>query len=187
MWKPQVYARAEYDITKRESQFKLRGNEYFHDVHLVADTLDVTYSGRMIRVEPPLEFETEWLFIEGKMDRQRGEKDTLDIRWKLHTSKPWYRVDLAIKTDTLDISAVESDWVFKHDGNRLAFSWFADPPEEIDFHARIAVEPGARLIREVRGNYPEPPIPLTVTSNLANVRYRTIVTRTDTLMAYTPP
>ncbi len=49
--------------------------------------------------------------------------------------------------------------------------------------AGFVVNPRARLIRKLTATYLQPPLPVTVTSSLASVSYRTKVVLTDTVRA----
>ena len=116
----------------------------------------------------------------------RGEKDTVNINWLLTSNHPWYRTILKIQVDTLEISDVHSDLIFNHQKDWLTFTWYADPPDTLPVATRFTMHPGAKLRREVSATFPEMPMPINVTAELADVRYRTTVTYRDTVDIGTP-
>ena len=182
LWRPMIQVKAEYDIFKEESKLEIAGNEYFHQVQVTTDSLQEIFDGRIHKIELPQTFSADWIKITGTESIMNGEKDTVNFDWVMTSSQPWYHASLRIEADTLDISNVISDLIFKHKDNRVTFSWFADPPETLNVSAKFVVETGAKIIRKVTGIYPDMPIPITVTSDLADIRYRTEVVYSDTLV-----
>ncbi len=182
MWRPFIHVNAKYDISKQESELVIVGNEFLRDVSVKSDTLEEHLHGRFNRKELPIDFKAEWFHIHGKETVTPGDRDTLDVRWHITSDRDWYRLALSLEVDTLEVYDFQSDLEFAHDKDRVRISWFADPPDNVPVEARFSVHPGARLIRKVTAYYPEMPVPIQVSSPLGNVRYRTTVTRTDTLL-----
>ncbi|HEX9971104.1 MAG TPA: hypothetical protein VGD14_03450, partial [bacterium] len=181
MWRPLIQAKAEYDICKKESKLEVIGNEYFHRMQVTTDSLQKNFDGRIHKTELAQSFSADWIDISGTETITGSEKDTVSIDWVMTSSQPWYRASLRIAVDTLEISDVTSDLAFTHNEERVTFSWFADPPETLHVTAKFVMEPGAKIIRKVTGIYPVMPMPIAVTSDLADVRYRTEVVYSDTL------
>jgi hypothetical protein len=180
-WRASVRVNADYKMNSGESKLLLLGNEYFRNVHVVADTLSRHYDARIHKAELPLSFTADWINVSGSNSVLSGEKDTVVVKWQLTSLRPWYQASLKIQVDTLEIGDISTNLAFSHKKNSLNFAWFAEPPDTLQVEARFTVNPGAKLFREVKAVFPETPIPIEVTAELANVRYRTTVTLRDTL------
>ncbi len=181
MWRPLIQVKAEYDISTSDSKLDVAGNEYFHQVKVSPDSLQKYFDGTIHKVELSQNFSANWIDINGTEMIISGEKDTVRIDWLMASSQPWYRVALSIQVDTLEISHVTSALAFSHNDDQIKFSWFADPPETLQIAAQFVIDPRARIIRKVTGIYPVMPIPFTLSSDLANIIYRTEVLYSDTL------
>jgi hypothetical protein len=180
-WRPAVQLAAKYTLPKGESELLLRGSDYFQDVRVQNDTLDLRFSERSHNEKLAIPFTADWVMIEGSEVRHPGEQDTILVDWRLQSLEPWQSVTLAIKTDTLKITEVQSALKYRLDENELSFTWLSRPPDSLTLQARFLVHPGSRLIREVTATYNRPPLPIEVSSAAAAVSYRTRVIRSDTL------
>lgn len=180
-WRASILVNAEYEMRNGDHKLILSGNEYFHDVKVIADTLNRHYDARMHKDELPINFSTDWVKISSTDSVWHGERDTVEVNWQFATTRPWHQVSLKIKVDTLDISGIVSDTKYRHDKDSLTFAWRYDPPETLRVGARFVIYSGARVIREMTAVYPEPPLPLQVRAKLADVIYRTRATYRDTL------
>ena len=181
MWRPFIQMDAEYNIQKQESNLEISGNEYFKDVIVKTDSLKKRYKGRIHKEEFNHPFIADWIYINGDESVKLGEKDSLAINWQIISVRPWYVALLELKVDSSGITDAHSPLHFKKNKCRLLFRWYADPPETLHLAANFNIEPGAKLIRKVTASYSEMPIPIEVTSELANIRYRTKVVYLDTL------
>ena len=180
-WRATVRVDSEYEIRSGESKLLLKGNEYFRNVKVKADTLHRNYDARIHKDELPLSFTADWIRVSGTNSVLTGEKDTVVVNWQLSSKRLWYRTSVEIQVDTLEIGDISTNLAFRHQKDKLKFSWFAEPPDTLQVTARFTIHPGAKLIREITAVFPEMPIPIEVTAELANVRYRTTVTYHDTL------
>ncbi len=180
-WRPSVRLNATYDLRTHENSMTLSGNEYFQDIRIRAGSQTWRFDGRKHKETVNVPFTAEWMTISGEQTAARGKKDTVRIDWLLHTTTPWHNVKVLIQPDTLTLEDVESPVKFVHHKNKLTFEWGAQPPESLRVKATWLMYPGARLIRSLTTVYARPPIPLTVTSPMAAVSYRTTLTWTDTL------
>ena len=181
MWRPDIHVNAKYEIHSEEATLKIVGSENFRNVKIVTDSLEEVYSGRFHKKELSADFQAEWFMVAGGEDIVQGEKDTLSLDWQITSERPWYRVSMNLTSDSLAIAHFESDLKFNHKEDCVRITWFADPPDALDVNARLVLEPGAELIRKITATYPEMPVPITVTSDMTNIRYRTTVVRVDTL------
>lgn len=181
MWRPAIHVNANYQMDSKDAKLELTGNEYFRSVQVQSDTLNLAIDGRIHHQEIPVSFTADWLGIKGTTQVDSGARDTLTIDWQLVTQKPWYRVILELKPDTLAIADVVSDLVRDLDEERLQFIWHAEPPQSIPLRARLTVHHGASIIRKVTAIYPDLPIAMHVSSELASVRYQTTVVYQDTV------
>ena len=181
LWRPSVQVNAEYTMNEDKNKLRLAGNEYFHDVTVVSDTLNQNYSGGTHREELPITFTADWINLSGSETVAHGDKDTVNVDWLICSDHPWYRITLTVQVDTLDIYDVHSDLNFNHRKDKVIFYWYTEQSESLQVAARFTVEPGAMLIRRVSTRYYEMPVPIDVSCELANVRYRTTVMQTDTL------
>jgi hypothetical protein len=180
-WRASLQVNAEYDSRSGKSKLRLAGNEYFRKVNVTIDTLKRQYDARIHHDELPVAFTADWVKISGSDSVLRGERDTVVFNWQLASARPWYRAAMEIHADTLDISDITANTKYRHDKNALAFSWYAEPPETLRVAGRFAIHPGARLVREITAVYPEFPLPIQVTAEIADAIYRTTVTYRDTL------
>lgn len=180
-WRAKILVDAEYDQTKSESKLNLEGNEYFCGVTVAADTLERHYDQTISRDELPLKFKADWLKVSGEQVVSGGEMDTVSINWQLISERSWYRTSLKLSLDSLKFDSVESSLSYEKSEKEILFRWTADPPDTLRISAKLIIPPGRKLIRRVKGIYPEIPLPVTVTAEYADVEYRTTVTYLDTL------
>lgn len=182
-WRASLEARAEYDLKTRESSFELVGNEYFRNVTLSTDTLTINYDARIHRAEVPLKFRADWFTATGSESLSTDDSSVVHVDWQFITRRPWYRVKATLKTDTLNIANVTSDLAYRQDRDDATLEWLFEPPDTLRLRAELELPPGARLIRDVSAIYPEPPTPVNLTAELADIKFRTTVTLRDTLMS----
>ncbi|MGH7595389.1 MAG: M28 family metallopeptidase [bacterium] len=180
-WRAALHVNAEYQLPKGESKLHLIGNEYFRQVDLTADTLKRHYDERIHEDEIPLKFEADWLKFSGVDSVAQGERDTVFANWQIVSSRRWFQVDLKLQADTLEIQDIQTRLKYKHNRDRLTFSWYAEPPETLQVAARFTISQGAKVTRKIEAQYAEMPIPIRVTAAFADVVYRTKVTYQDTL------
>jgi len=180
-WRAQLQVNADYNLRSGEAKMRLIGNEYFRNVTVTADTLLRHYDTSIHAAELPLSFKADWLQVTGTDSVARGEQDTIKLHWQVISRQPWYKVTLTLRVDTLKIENVKTPLKYKHAKSALIFSWYSEPPETLQVAASFSIHPRAKLIREITAVYPETPIPVQVTAELANVIYRTAVTYRDTL------
>jgi len=180
-WQPLIQVKAQYDLVTAKSKLQIIGNEYLYHVSVKSDSVQQIYNGNLYRDELKQTFAADWIDMTGSETRTPGEKDTVQVDWKLISSRPWHRVDLDVKVDTLEIDRVASELVFRHNQKNVVFSWYADPPETLNVSARLVTHPGASIIRKLKATYTELPVPVVVDAKLGNISYRTEVTLTDTL------
>ncbi|MCK5078109.1 MAG: M28 family peptidase, partial [Calditrichia bacterium] len=181
MRRPIIRVNAEYKLPQKESELKITGNEYFKDVKVSSDSLNAFYKGRINRVDVPGTFELNWLDIMGTTVVEEGEMDTISIAWAIHSSHPWIRTTLRIWPDTSVIINPESELPFNHDNEILKYDWYENYSDTLEITGKFAIEPGAKLIRKVTARYNEMPVPIKVSSQLANVQYRTTIVYQDTI------
>jgi hypothetical protein len=183
MWRPGIRVEAEYDIQKKESKLQLIGNEFFKDVSVKTDSLEDYFSGRSHKEELAHSFTADWINLNGTHTITDSTTDTLNVKvnWQIESIRSWYSVYFQIRVDTLEFNNVESDLNFYHKKDRVTFSWMAEPPLNLNGSANFSMIKGAKLIRKVTGYYPEMPVAIKVTSDLADIRYRTKVVFQDTL------
>jgi hypothetical protein len=180
-WRAALHVNAEYQLPKAESKLHLVGNEYFRQVELIADTLKRQYDKRIHEDEIPLRFKADWLKFSGVDSVAQGERDTVFANWQIVSARPWFQVDLKLRVDTLQIQDIQTRLQYKHNRDRLAFSWYSEPPETLQVAARFTISKGAKVTRQIEAQYAEMPIPVHVTAAFADVIYRTKVTYQDTL------
>jgi hypothetical protein len=183
MWRPGIRVEAEYDIQKKESKLQLVGNEFFKDVSVKTDSIEEYFSGRSHKEELEHSFTADWISLNATHTITDSTADTLhvNVNWQLDSIRPWYSVYFQLRVDTLEFNHVASDLNFYHKKDRVTFSWMAEPPLNLNGSANFSMVKGAKLIRKVTGYYPEMPVAIKVTSDLANIRYRTKVVYQDTL------
>lgn len=181
IWKPTVLLEAEYNIQKSESKLILKGNDYFKDVTVFSDSLDIVYEGNIHKDELFHEFQANWFDIDGDVLVTYGERDSVHINWQIISQRPWYGLQLEIESDTLDISDIQTDHVYKHKNSRLEFEWYAEPADTVKLDVNFTLPPNTGFIYQIIGTYTEMPIQIKVNSPLADIKYRTKVTFNDTL------
>ncbi|MFQ5772342.1 MAG: M28 family metallopeptidase, partial [bacterium] len=172
LWRAAIHVDADYDVRSGESKLQLIGNEYFRNVRVTTDSLHKQFDERKHKAALSHSFQANWINISGDESAIRGEKDTVNINWLLTSNHDWYRTSLKIQVDTLEISDVHSDLIFNHQKDRITFNWYADPPDTLPVATSFTMYPGAKLTREVSAIFPEMPMPINVTAELADVRYR---------------
>ncbi len=180
-WQPLIQVKAQYEMPKAKSKLQIVGNEYLYDVSVKSDSVQKIYHGNLYRDELKQTFAADWIDMTGSETRMTGEKDTVQVDWNLISTRPWYRVELNVKVDTLEIDSVASELVFRLNKKNVSFSWYANPPETLNVSARLITHPGVQIIRSLKATYTELPVPVEVDAKLGNVSYRTEVSLTDTL------
>jgi hypothetical protein len=178
---PQIRVNAEYKLPQKESSLEITGNEYFKDVKITSDSLTGFYSGRIHQLEYPGKFEAEWLDLNGYTKTVEGKLDTIIFNWAVISSRPWLKTRMTIRPDTSGIEEPESNLPFYHDENLLKYFWFGNYSDTLKVSGRFAVQPGAAVIRRVTARYADMPVEIDISSNLANVEYRTSIVYQDTL------
>jgi len=181
-WRAELNVNADYDLRSDENTLRLVGNEYFRKVKVTADTLHREYDGRIHHDSLSVPFKADWATLSGTESILSGKRDTVVVNWQLASARPWYRVSLNLRADTLNISDVTANVRYRlHDERGLTFAWYYEPPDTLNISARFTTHAGANLIREMIAIYPDMPVPVNVTAELADVMYRTTVTWRDTL------
>jgi hypothetical protein len=180
-WRASLEVNAGYDLRSGASSLRLAGNEYFRKVNVIADTLHRQYDERIHHDELPIAFAADWPKLSGMETVFAGERDTVVVNYQLASSRPWYRANLQISADTLQISDVTANVSYRLNKDRLLFSWYYEPPESLRVEARFTIPSGAKLVRQMNAVYTEPPVPIQVKAELAEVIYRTTVVYRDTL------
>ncbi len=180
-WRPLVEVNADFDAAKNKSQLEVVGNEYFQNVTVTTDSLKEHLDGQIHQFKMNQTFTADWIEVSGAETIQQGASDTVNVNWVIRSQQLWYRTSLRLEVDTLKITDVSSDLAFTHTDDQLSFSWFAEPATTLPVRAKFVIPSGAKIIRKVTGIYPMAPIPMTVTSDFADVRYRTEVVYSDTL------
>ncbi|MFQ5864203.1 MAG: M28 family peptidase [bacterium] len=181
VWRAEIHADAVYDLRSKEGKLQLTGNEYFRNVNVAYGTFNKQYDDRIHKDVLPIPFTADWITLFGNETVLSGEKDTLSVGWQLTSQRPWYETSVKIQVDTLDIVHVKSDMKSNPETDEIRYIWYGNPAETLHITATFLLPPGARLIREITAVYPEMPIPLEVTAEFGDVRYRTTVTYRDTL------
>ena len=187
IWRPVLAVNATYNIQKQESKLRLIGNEYFKDVNVQADSLEMELSGKKHSKELPLSFAADWLFLNGNEIITSGERDTLQVDWIINSTKPMLYTSFTMRVDTADIGDMSTDLNYSHSNGRVTFTWNADPPEKINVSFTFTKNHKAKIIRNITARYAEMPLPISVTSDLAYVRYQTTVVHSDTLDVSSSP
>ncbi len=180
-WRPFARLQADYTGAHEDAKLTLAGNEYFQDLQVQSDSLDLRFSGRTHKEELALDFGADWIRIDGSTQRRDGEQDSVEVDWILRSTEPWHAVTLTLRADTLEIGDADANYKFRLNEDNLSFTWRADPLESLRLHARFVVHPRARLIREVTASYLMPPIPIKIISQFHTIGYRTKITLKDTL------
>lgn len=180
-WRASLEVNAGYDLRSGENSLRLEGNEYFRNVNVSVDTLHRKYDERIHNEKLPVTVTAEWAELSGTGSVLPGARDTVVVNYQLTSSRPWYRANLQISADTLQISDVIANVKYRLNKSGLLFNWYYEPPESLRVEARFTIPSGAKLIRQMNAVYPEPPIPMQVTAELADVIYRTTVVYRDTL------
>jgi cytochrome bd-type quinol oxidase subunit 2 len=184
-WKPHITVQAAYDMLTGESKLSLTGNDYFQGLSVKSDSLHKNYSGSIHKDILEQDFTAKWIGITGEEYLTKAAadtiRDTLQVDWQLFSLQPWQRVKLVFKMDTMSIADFESDLAFRLNNEKVEVLWYAEPPDTLHFKASFTVPPGSRLIRQLQATYTQLPITLKATSNIADVKYRTVVTYQDTI------
>lgn len=180
-WRALLKVQGEYRPSTEKSELKLIGNEFLRGVSVKSDTLNRTIDIAENEFKLPLKFKADWMSVQGSQMLTHGERDTVQILWNISATKPWHKVELRLGADTLDLEVVKIDQNYEKSKTGVQSIWFSDPPDTVSFSARVAVNPGARLIRKVHATFVQPPLPVQVASRYADVLYRTVVIREDTL------
>lgn len=181
MWRASIRLEADYDLRSGESSIKISGNEYFRNVTVKADSFQRTYDERIHTDDLPIAFTADWLQVSGREMLNPGPTDTLRVDWLIMSDRPAYRTTVRIFADSLKPLPISANWGFSKRDDHVLFTWFAEPPDTLRLQATFAMQPGAKLIREIECLYTEAPVPLTITAELADVFYRTTITVRDTI------
>ncbi len=180
-WRAALRIDAHYDTQTGDSKLELRGNEYFKNVVVKSDSLERKYDGSVSQDSLAIPFAANWVHVSGSESLRTGEPGTVDLDWLITTDRNWLQAKVVIKADTAGIDDAASELAFSLKDETLAFRWLWQPPDSLRLRAKLNIEPGARLIREVTAVYGEMPIPISVQTEFASVRYRTTVVVRDTL------
>ena len=180
-WRAELQVNAEYNLRTSANKLHLLGNEFFRNVTIVADTLQRHYDASIHEAEVPISFKADWFKLTDLDSTSNGRQDSVKINWQIISTRPWYKVSLVLRADTLAISDIKTALRYRHQKNALTFAWFAEPPETLAVVTGFTIHPHAKLIREITAIYPETPLPVKVTAEFADVIYRTTVTYRDTL------
>jgi hypothetical protein len=180
-WRPFIRVTAEYELPQKSGKLTVTGNEYFKDVRVVTDSLDQFYDGRILKTDIPVNYEANWIKVVGNTTVKRGDMDTVQINWEIYSQRPWFQTYLEIRPDTAGITDPESELSYFLDKNALKFFWYGHYRDTLKVDSRFAIEKGAKIIRKVRSKYLEMPVKIDVTSQLANIEYRTTVQYQDTI------
>ncbi len=184
IWRAGIHATAKYNLRTNESSLEIIGNEYFHNVKIVSDSLSETLDADIHKHDIPISFQANWFKVTGSETLASGEQDTLNVNWLLTTNKPWYKTVVKLQTDSLGITEILSEQGFVHKNGQAAFTWSAEPADTLQLQARLILPSGTKLIREVTATYLDMPMPIDVTAELADVSYRTTVVAKDTLILH---
>jgi len=182
LWRAELQVNADYNLRSGKSQLRLTGNEFLRNVTVSADTLRRRFDASTNEAELPLPFRADWFTLAGADSISFGKQNKVQAAWQMISQRPWHRVSLVLRADTLQISNIKTALKYAHNKNALTFTWFADPPETLQVAADFSIHPEANLIREITVVYPETPIPVNVTAEFADVVYQTTVTYRDTLV-----
>jgi hypothetical protein len=180
-WRASLEVNAGYDLRSGENSLRLAGNEYFRNVNVNADTLHKKFDERIHQEKLPVAVTADWAKLSGSESVSPGARDTASVNYQLTSSRQWYRANLQLSADTLEIADVTANVKYRLNKNGLLFSWYYEPPESLRVEAKFTIPSGAKLIRQMNAVYTEPPVPMQVTAELAEVIYRTTVTYRDTL------
>jgi hypothetical protein len=180
-WRAELEVNGNYNLRSGKAEMRLIGNEYFRQVTVAADTLRRHYDTSIHEAELPLAFKADWFRLVNADSSLLFGQDTVQVNWQMVSSRPWFQVKVTLRTDTLEITNVETPLKYQHRKNDLSFSWYSEPPETLQVTANFSIHPQANLIREITAVYPETPMPVQVKAELADVIYRTTVTYRDTL------
>jgi len=190
-WRANLRVVAQYDQNTQDSRLRLTGDEYFRGVEVKAGDLQQTYDEAIHRAELALPFRADWLSVAGSQTGDARDSTLIQVDWLLTSAKPWNEVRVQVQSDTLALVVMDTNLKYskrrRADAERFLFRWYADPDDTLRVQASFKLSPGSRLIRQVTAIYAEPPLPLTVTAQYADVTYRTEVTRRDTLVVMPPP
>lgn len=183
VWRSQVHVDARYDLNKGEGSVVIAGNDRLDGVRVHGEHIDRSYDGALFSDTLCTAVHANWFSVSGGEEVVSTQRDTVEAHcnWTLSSQRPWHRVSLALKLDTLAIASVRSSLNSAFNRGQMAMVWQADPPENIDVPLTLKVPRGARLIRTVRAQYAQLPVVLDVTSQDAPVRYRSFVVQRDTL------
>lgn len=186
-WRPFLHVNAEYAMHARQSRIRVTGTEYLHSAALTVDSLRNPFPARAMQDSLDLPFNADWISVTGGQELYSGEKDTLLLSWRLHSSRPWQAAVLEVIPDTGGIDTAWSEQNMSFGSGKATWRWLTYPPDTLRLHAGVVVEPGTRLIRNVRGRYGFIPLSLELEAEGMNVRFRTEVTRKDTIAPHSPP
>lgn len=189
MWRPMVRVDARFDMNSGKHTLKIKGNEYLRDVSVTADSLAKSYSGGVVSDELNQSFTANWIEVGGTESCATLPGDTVrvDCDWTISGDRPWYSLNVTVWPDTLPMYDVDSDLAYTSRYNMRNFTWRAEPADPLHMQASFTLAPGARLVRRIVAVFPELPLDLSVTTDNVPVRYRTYVTKVDTLILHLEP
>ncbi|MCG3118478.1 MAG: hypothetical protein ALAOOOJD_00691 [bacterium] len=178
-WRLELTAEAEYNLRSGKSQLRLAGSEFLREVTVTADTVHRQYDTSSNAAALPISFKADWFKLAGT---ETMLADSLvHVDWQINSVQPWHKVTLTLHADTAKISNLNTALQYAQNKNVSTFTWFADPPETLRVAASFSMLRQARLIREIKAEYPQTPVPVKVTAKYAEVIYQTTVTYRDTL------
>ncbi|MBN2416837.1 M28 family peptidase [bacterium] len=183
MWRPMVRVDARYSMETGKSTLEIKGNEYLRDVSVTTDSVSQYYSGGVISEKLNHSFTAGWIDAGGTETCSPVTGDTIRVNcsWTIAGERPWYTLTVTVWPDTLSIYDVDTDLAYTSRYSTYSFTWQAEPPNPLHMQAAFTIGPGTNLIRRIVGAFPELPIDMTVSTDNMPVRYRTWVTRVDTL------
>ncbi len=180
-YRPFIRVNAEYQLPEKSSKLTISGNEYFKDVEVTTDSLNQFVEGRIHKTDISLKYEANWLEVQGSTIAQQGLMDTVEFSYEIHSTRPWIQATLEFWPDTADIVNPESDLPYFLDRNRIKFYWYGHYRDTLGVNGKFVIEHGAKIIRKVTAKYLEMPVSINITSQLANIEYRTAIQYQDTL------
>lgn len=183
-WKATLKVQGVYDMNTAKDSLTVVSNEYLRQVTVSAGDYQTAIDGRILNHELPLSFSAPWLRVGGSAALYSGEgQDTLRCDWRLISAEPWVRatLKLSLLPDTAGITGISTDLNYEKQDGQARFIWSAEPPDTIAVRAALAIPPGVRLVREVRGEYPFLPLEINAAAPHAFTVYQTEVIYRDTL------
>ncbi len=179
--RPFIRVGAEYQLPAKSSKFTISGNEYFKDVNITPDSLGQYLEGRIHKAEIPMQFEADWMEVLGSTIVMKGIMDTVYINWEICSNRPWIQTTLQIWPDSAEIVDPAIDPPYYLDNDALKLHWDGHYRDTLKVEGKFLIERGTKFIRKISSKYLEMPVAVEVTSQLANIEYRTTIQYQDTI------